>query len=79
LPVKVAPDDLARLILAPLPTLDEQFSSFSFIPRNIPIEDTAGYTLAMFEDLGLGQKLRVNREVLAKLVEYQIKLKTALT
>jgi len=51
---------------AALPALDEQFSSFSSIPRNIPFEDTAVYTLAMFEDLGLAQRLRVGREVLAK-------------
>lgn len=64
--VQVSPEDLARLVEAPLPVLDEQFSSFSFIPRSIPFEDSSVYTLAMFEDLGLAQRLRVGREVLAK-------------
>jgi hypothetical protein len=62
----VSLEDHVRLVEAPLPALDEQFFSFSSIPRNIPFEDTAVYTLAMFEDLGLAQRLRVGREVLAK-------------
>jgi len=49
-----------------MPSLGKDFSSFSFIPRSIPFEETCAYTLAMFEDLGLLQRLRIGKDVLAK-------------
>jgi len=44
------------------------FIRFSFLPRNVQIEDIPGVIQAMFKDLGLLKKFRIEREVLARFI-----------
>ncbi|XP_059476032.1 cGMP-dependent 3',5'-cyclic phosphodiesterase-like [Neocloeon triangulifer] len=66
--MKVSADELSRLAEAMVPSLDENFSSYYYVPRDIPVDNTPSIVLAMFEDLGLSQRWRIGQEVLAKFV-----------
>ncbi|XP_065343189.1 cGMP-dependent 3',5'-cyclic phosphodiesterase-like [Cloeon dipterum] len=66
--MEVRAEDILRLAQTAVPTLNEQFCSFEFFPRDIPDDETPALVLAMFDDLGLTQRWRIRRDVLAKAV-----------